>query len=41
MADSNVIELREWFGKEAPNGRATQEERLQMVRAFFQIRDPL
>jgi hypothetical protein len=40
MADSNVVELREWFGKEAPNGVASHEECLQIIRAFIQIRDP-
>ena len=40
MKDSNVVELREWFGKEASNGRASHEECLKMIRAFIQIRDP-
>ena len=40
MPDSNVVELREWFGKKAFDGVASHEECLQMIRAFIQIRDP-
>jgi hypothetical protein len=40
VADSNVIELREWFGREAQNRWASLKECLQMIRAFIQIADP-
>jgi hypothetical protein len=47
MADSNVIELHRWLGKEAPNrrafldgDRASGDECLRMIRAFARVREP-
>jgi hypothetical protein len=47
MADSKVIQLGEWFGKEVPNGgsfpdagRASRDECLRMIRAFTRIQEP-
>ena len=40
MQYSNVIDLREWFGREAPDSRASHEECLQLMRAFIQIGNP-
>jgi len=40
MSSSNIIELRDWFGTQPPNGRPTHDECLQLMRAFLQIQNP-
>jgi hypothetical protein len=40
MEDTNVIDLRHWFGREPPDGRPSHDECLQLMKAFVQIQNP-